>query len=165
MITAHTDSVSLPVLQPLSTSIGPPGHLVSPVQPSPAGAHPPGLRPSNTPGPLHPLIHLMDLSSFISPYPLHLPPFLSTLCTMHCFRRGWDDEQDEYFPLNPCLSQDYQCASFSSKCLFMSLNGLFYWILCLYLFTVLSNFAVSLCCYSNILPFCFAWCAVLCWFC
>lgn len=100
-----TDSVSLPVLQLLS--IGPPGHLVSPVQQGPAGVHSPGLRPSNTCGPSHPLIHLKELSAFFFFYfiiiflkslilfPLHLPRFLRS--EFLWFILDWQDEQDEYF--------------------------------------------------------------------
>lgn len=90
MITVHTDSVSLPVLQLLHSqpSTGPPGHLVSPAQPSPAGARSPHSTPwaqtyththTQTPGPSHPLIHLLDISSFILPLPFFafISPFSS----------------------------------------------------------------------------------------
>lgn len=99
-----TDSVSLPVLQLFSTSIGPPGHLVSPVQQGPAGVHSPGLRPSNTCGPSHPLIHLKDLSSFfsvffpfesLSLFSFHFPHFLCS--ELLWFILDLDYEQDKYF--------------------------------------------------------------------
>lgn len=53
----------------LSTSTGSPGHLHAQ-----QGLTPSGLRPPYTPGPSHPLIHLMGLSSFISLFPSS-PPF------------------------------------------------------------------------------------------
>lgn len=107
-----------------STGVEAPGRLVSPVQPSPAGACSPGLRPPYTPGPLHPLIHLVDLSGFVLPF-LFMPLF-SPLCTM------------PYFWNRMSISQDSQCAI------------LFY---VLRQFTVLSSSAVPLCCCSNILPY------------
>lgn len=82
------------------------------------------------------------------------------MSAMVYFWWGWDDEQDEYF-LNPCHYQIIQCVCFFCKRFFMpQCTIVFFRILCLYLFTVstiyCANFGVSLCCYSDILPYCSA---------
>lgn len=75
---------------------------------------------------LAPYLHsfILWISQDLPPFYPSSPPFFSALCTMHYFRRGWGDEQDEYFLLNPCVSQGFHCASFLPKYLCMSLNGL-----------------------------------------
>lgn len=149
-------TVSLPVLQLLSPSIGPPGHLVAHVQQGPAGVHSPGLRPSNTRGPSHPLIHLKDLSSFFFHLIFYLSLWVSFLFTSlisvlwnQCLILNLDCEQDEYFwpfslwVISPCFLEQRFFA--------------IYRILCVYPFPLISK-------YNDILPYCSAWCAVLAWF-
>lgn len=133
-IAAHTDSVSLPVLQLL--------HL----QHRRRLCWPPSFSCTAEPSWGSPAPLASDLIDTWPDAPANAScgslkfclfffvPLFSPLCIM------------PYFWNRMSISQDSQCA-------------IFVFVLCR--FTELSNFAVPLCCYSNILPYCPRWCAVV----
>lgn len=91
------------------------------------------------------------------------PPFCSPLC-LPCIiverARTKQANRMSTFSSTPV------CPNFISPPFFLLHVPLCLWMDCSFLrisflFTILQ----CLCCYGNILPYCFAWCAVLCWFC